>query len=77
MTGSGFFATVIVPIEVSPLLRDQTVEHREVPESLFIRRCNHIQVWNRGAEPSLDFLAPLLDSAELPQEAVELRIGVQ
>lgn len=31
VTGSGFFATVIVPIEVSPLLRDQTVEHREVP----------------------------------------------
>lgn len=26
-------------------------------------------IFNLGAEPSLDFLAPLLDSAELPQEA--------
>lgn len=42
VTGSGFFATVIVPIEVS-------------------------------AEPSLDFLAPLLDSAELPQEVGEVQ----
>lgn len=41
VTGSGYFANIIVPIEVS-------------------------------AEPSLDLLAPLLDSAELPQQVGEV-----
>ena len=60
VTGTGYFANVIVPVEVSWDLRR-------------LQCGRHLCVLNvQGSEPGLDLLAPLVNQAELPAEAVRL-----
>ena len=70
MTGTGYFANVIVPVEVS--LDLNFPEHvGQLFGSFGLLRC--AVEWPstslQGAEPGLDLLAPLVDQADLPTEA--------